>query len=131
MKTKILFSLAFASAIVFLALSGCSSSSPSGPSYGGGYGGGGGGGGGGGTGNQVTIYNLAFNPSSLTVAKGTTVTWVNNDNTWHTATADGGSFDTGTINANTTSGGVTFNQTGTFTYHCNHHSMMHGTIIVQ
>lgn len=131
MRNKILFASAFAVVIAFLALGGCSSSSPSSPGYGGGYGGGGGGGGGGGTGNQVTIANFAFSPSSLTIAKGTTVTWKNNDSVTHTATADGGSFNTGNIAAGATSGGVTFNTSGTFTYHCSIHTTMHGTIVVQ
>jgi plastocyanin len=133
MPNRILFAMAFASALAFLALGGCSNSSPSSPSYGGGYGtgGGGGGGGGGGTGNQVAIANFAFSPNSLTITKGTTVTWKNNDSVTHTATADSGSFDTGNIASGATSGGVTFNTSGTFTYHCNIHTYMHGTIIVQ
>jgi len=115
------FSLAVTTALLVLAGCGKSSTSPTGYS---------GGGGGGGTGNVVTISNMAYNPSPLTVSKGTTVTWKNNDSVAHTATADDASFDTGNIPANSTSSGVTFNQAGTFAYHCTYHSGMHGTITV-
>ncbi len=40
--------------------------------------------------NQVNILGLAFSPQILTVAKGTTVTWTNNDSTTHTVTSDSG-----------------------------------------
>ncbi len=48
----------------------------------------------------------------------------------HTATADDGSFDTGTITPGASSAGVTFNTVGTFAYHCKIHAAMHGTIAV-
>jgi len=79
---------------------------------------------------SVAIQNLAFQPGTLTVPVGTTVTWTNNDSTQHTVTADDGSFDSGVLQQ-----GATFSQTfttaGTFSYHCNIHSSMTGTITVQ
>jgi plastocyanin len=79
---------------------------------------------------SVTIQNLSFQPNALTVPVGTTVTWTNNDSTQHTVTADDGSFDSGVLQQ-----GATFSQTfttaGTFSYHCNIHSTMRGTITVQ
>lgn len=118
MRQSVFYSLVVIAAASLLGFGGCSkSSSTTGPPGGGG--------------NQITISNFAYSPSPMTVAKGTTVTWKNNDATQHTATADDGSFDTGVINANATSGGVTLNTAGTFTYHCNFHSTMHGTITVQ
>ena len=86
----------------------------------------------GGGGTQVAISGSAF--GALTVAKGATVTWKNNDGMPHTATSDGTSafqFDTGNIAAGATSNGITFSQSGTFAYHCRIHSAMHGVIIVQ
>lgn len=77
----------------------------------------------------VNIQGFAFAPGSLTVAKGTVVTFTNNDNTSHTATADDGSFDTGTIAAGA-SATITFKTAGTFAYHCTFHSGMTGTIVV-
>ncbi len=83
---------------------------------------------------QVTISNFAFGPSTMTVSVGTTVTWMNADTAPHTSTADATSafqWDTGTINPGAASGPVQFTQAGTFTYHCNIHPFMHGTIVVQ
>ncbi len=80
--------------------------------------------------NTVTISNFAFGPSTLTIAKGTAVTWQNNDAVAHTATSDAGKWDTGNI----ISGGsksVTFDSVGTFPYHCAVHPMMTASIVVQ
>ena len=82
------------------------------------------------TANTVSIANMAFGPSSLTVLKSTTVTWKNNDGVAHTATGDNGMWNAGTIQSGS-SASVTFNTSGTFTYHCSIHPSMTGTIIVQ
>lgn len=82
-----------------------------------------------GTGAAVTIKNYAFAPQSLRVKVGTRVTWTNRDSTAHTATADQGSVDTGTINSGQ-SKTITFNRTGTFAYHCAFHAFMTGRINV-
>src|SRR5262245_12237130 len=79
---------------------------------------------------SVTIENFRFDPADLTVSVGDTVTWTNNDTAAHTATADGGAFDTGTIGAGT-SKSVTFSKAGTFTYHCVIHRTMTAQIVVQ
>jgi plastocyanin len=80
--------------------------------------------------NTVVLANMAFGPTTLTVAKGATVTWQNNDGIAHTATSDAGAWDSGNIPAGA-SKSVTFNTTGTFSYHCTVHPMMTATIIVQ
>jgi plastocyanin len=80
--------------------------------------------------NTVTMINISFSPSTLTVSKGTTVTWQNNDNVTHTSTSDTGLWDTGNI-APGSSKDVTFSNAGTFKYHCTIHASMTGTIIVQ
>jgi plastocyanin len=77
----------------------------------------------------VTIQNFAFSPVSLEVAAGTTVTWTNNDGTAHSATADDGSWDTGSI-APGDSASITFDTPGTYTYHCMFHPSMTATIVV-
>src|SRR5262245_54769364 len=79
---------------------------------------------------SVSIEGFAFDPAGLTVDVGDTVTWTNGDDIAHTATADGGSFDTGTL-ANGESGSATFNTAGTFPYHCSIHAQMTGTITVE
>ena len=81
---------------------------------------------------QVTISNLAFD--SMTVLVGTSVTWINTDTVAHTATADpssGFQFNTGNIAPGATSQPIAFTKAGTFLYHCNIHTTMHGTIAVQ
>lgn len=80
--------------------------------------------------NTVYIQNFAFNPTSLTVKAGTTVTWVNKDSTTHTVISDNGAFPSGDLNpgSNYT---YTFNKTGTYPYHCSIHPSMTGTVTVQ
>ncbi len=78
----------------------------------------------------VSIAGFAFKPASLTITAGSTVTWTNGDAVTHTATADGGEFDSGDL-ANGKTFSHTFANKGTFTYHCAIHSNMLGTITVQ
>lgn len=80
--------------------------------------------------NRVIIRNLAFNPATLNVAVGATVTWRNDDSVPHTVTADGGSFASSAI----PSGGSfshTFSTAGVFAYHCSIHPSMTATVVVQ
>jgi len=79
--------------------------------------------------NAVSIENMTYNPSSLTVSMGTTVTWTNNDNVDHTVTADNGSFDSGNIKAGAKYS-HTFSTTGTFAYHCTLHANMKASVVV-
>ncbi|HEX6507877.1 MAG TPA: cupredoxin family copper-binding protein [Chloroflexota bacterium] len=78
----------------------------------------------------IHIQNFAFVPPSLTVAAGSTVTWVNDDATTHTSTADAGQWDSGPI-ASGQSYSHVFSQAGTFTYHCAIHPFMTATLVVQ
>ncbi len=83
--------------------------------------------------NQVNIQGFAFNPSSITVSAGTTITWTNKDSTTHTVTSTGGpaSFDSGNLTQGQTFQ-YTFTQTGTYTYRCDRHpTTMTGTVVVQ
>jgi len=79
--------------------------------------------------NTVTIQNMAFNPSTLNVKVGTTVTWINKDTVTHDVVSDSGVFDSGNL-TNGMSYNYTFNQTGSFPYHCSIHPSMTGTIVV-
>ena len=80
-------------------------------------------------GAAVTIVDFAFQPASLEVQAGTPVTWTNSGAAAHTVTADNGALDSGQL-----ASGATFSQTfdtaGTFTYHCEIHPQMTGTIVV-
>jgi MYXO-CTERM domain-containing protein len=77
----------------------------------------------------VDISGFAFAPGDLTVTVGDTVTWANADAQGHTATADDGAFDTGTIAGNS-SEAVTLTTAGTFAYHCRIHPAMTATLVV-
>jgi len=80
--------------------------------------------------NSVSIVNMDFTPSSITVKKGTTVTWTNNDSVAHTVTADtNNAFDSGNLNPGKNFS-HTFDTAGTFAYHCTYHSNMHGSVTV-
>ena len=76
------------------------------------------------------LTSNAYSPNQMIVGVGATVTWINNDSVTHTATADGGLWDSGRIDP----GGrfsVTFSTAGTFPYHCTIHPNMVGSVIVQ
>ncbi|MBI3572843.1 MAG: cupredoxin domain-containing protein [Candidatus Kerfeldbacteria bacterium] len=82
-----------------------------------------------GTGNAVTMSNLTFSPSSLTVKKGTAVTWTNNDSVAHTVTGDNGGPASGQLgNGKTYS--FTFDTVGTVAYHCSNHPSMTASVTV-
>jgi len=76
----------------------------------------------------VNIENYAFKPDELTIKKGETVTWINQDTVRHTATGD--SFDSKLLEKGQ-SFSHTFNETGTYSYICTPHPYMKGKIIVQ
>jgi plastocyanin len=79
---------------------------------------------------SVSLDNDAFNPACIRVSPGATVTFTNTDNEDHTATADNGSFDSGTLAPNA-SFPHTFATAGTVPMHCNFHSGMRATVIVE
>ena len=79
--------------------------------------------------NTVLIKGFAFNPATLTVAKGTTVTWMNMDTATHNVVSTGNDFSSETLN-NGQSYEHTFNETGTFEYKCGFHPKMMGRVIV-
>jgi plastocyanin len=78
---------------------------------------------------RVTIKDFLFSPATVTVHTGDLVTWHNSGKQPHTATADDGSFDTGTLTSGQSASHM-FTQPGTFTYYCTIHPNMHGTVKV-
>jgi plastocyanin len=80
--------------------------------------------------SAVTIAGFAFDPGTVTIQAGDSVTWTNQDSVAHTATAGDGSFDTGSI-ANGASETVTFDTAGTFAYICSIHPQMAGSVVVE
>lgn len=80
--------------------------------------------------NAVSMQNMAFSPTKITVKKGTTVTWTNNDNVEHTVTVDGGTGPKSDLFGNGQTYSYTFDIVGTFPYHCQVHTNMRGTVVV-
>ena len=58
------------------------------------------------------------------------MTFTNHDQTPHTATSNAPGFDTGTVNPGA-SATVNLKKPGTYTYICQFHAYMHGTIVVK
>jgi plastocyanin len=79
--------------------------------------------------NGVAIQNMAFNPTTLTVPVGTTVTWKNFDSTTHHIVSDTGVFQSSDL-SNGQTFNFTFTKAGNYPYHCSIHPSMTGTIVV-
>jgi plastocyanin len=78
---------------------------------------------------KVEIVDFAYDPDPVTVQVGGKVTWLNQDSAPHTATAEDGSFDTGTLEEGKLKS-ETFKQAGTYEYICQIHPDMHGVVEV-
>ncbi len=78
----------------------------------------------------AVISNFQFQPASLTVNKGDTVIWTNEDSMGHTVTGDNGGPNSPTLQKGQIYN-YTFNKAGTFNYHCSIHPNMKATIIVK
>lgn len=77
----------------------------------------------------VNIKGFTYKPNTITVAKGTTVTWTNQDAEVHTATGLG-IFDSGTLQKDE-SWSRKFDSSGTYEYECIFHPGMGGWVIVE
>ncbi|HEX7167278.1 MAG TPA: cupredoxin domain-containing protein [Acidimicrobiales bacterium] len=77
----------------------------------------------------ITIQGFRFDPAVLNVAKGTRVTATNKDDAPHTWTGDGGRWDSGTLPKGASYSFV-LADSGTFTYRCNIHASMTGSVQV-
>jgi plastocyanin len=84
---------------------------------------------------NVSMKNIAFSPQTVTVNKGGTVQWTNDDSVNHDVTKKSGpgpDFKSG--NGNISSGSTykqTFDTPGTIQYVCTIHPGMAGTIVVK
>lgn len=81
-----------------------------------------------------TNQSLNYVPANVTIAKGSTVKWTNNDPTPHTVTSTSvPSGAQGFDSKNMAQGSIysyTFIVSGTYQYICAYHSWMHGTVMV-
>lgn len=82
------------------------------------------------TSNEISIGNMSFSVSNLTVKKGETIQWINNDLVPHTVTALDKSFDSQTIAPGKT---WTFRakKIGQFPYQCEFHPSMKASVSVE
>ena len=80
--------------------------------------------------NEVRIDDFTFVPKELTVAVGTTVKWVNHDDTPHIVVDKNKAFRSKALDTND-SFSFTFTSAGTFDYFCGLHPHMVGKIIVK
>lgn len=84
---------------------------------------------------NVTIKLFQYQPGRMQVKAGTTVTWLNEDEIFHTVTAvaeegKGGGFDA-SLDGKGKSFSFTFSQPGVYTYYCDRHEHMRGEIEVR
>jgi len=79
---------------------------------------------------EVKIDNFSFLPQDITVAPGTMVTWVNQDDIPHTVTSTADLFKSKALDTDDKFS-FTFDKSGTYEYYCSIHSKMTGKVIVQ
>lgn len=79
---------------------------------------------------QVAIKDFEFTPATITAKVGDVIAFTNEGSAQHTATLDVGDCGTDRL-ASGASGGLTFAETGSFTFHCAIHSDMIGTIEIE
>ncbi len=77
----------------------------------------------------VAITDFKFQPATASVIAGDTVRFVNRDQEAHTITASDGSFDSAGLDTGQ-SWTHRFTKPGRYTYYCELHPYMKGTIIV-
>jgi plastocyanin len=79
---------------------------------------------------EVKIDNFSFGPAALSVAVGTTVTWVNHDDIPHNVVSTDGAFKSRVMDTDEKFS-FTFTKAGTFPYFCGIHPKMTGKVVVQ
>jgi plastocyanin len=79
---------------------------------------------------EVKIDNFSFGPAALTVAVGTTVTWVNHDDIPHTVVSTEGAFKSKVLDTDEKFS-FTFSKAGSYPYFCSIHPKMTGKVVVQ
>lgn len=80
--------------------------------------------------SNIAIGGYAFNPSDITVNVGTTVTWTNNDPVGHQIVSDSAAFQSSVMNRGEKYS-FTFENAGTYAYHCSIHPSMKGSVVVK
>jgi plastocyanin len=81
-------------------------------------------------GTDIVIDQFSFSPQRLTVKAGTTVTWINQDDTPHTVTSSTPLFKSKALDTSDKFS-FTFRTPGTYEYFCSVHPHMRGTVVVE
>lgn len=80
---------------------------------------------------MLTIKDLAYEPATITIPVGSTITWTNDDSVQHTVTAK----NRDVLQSGALAPGATYSQTfstpGTIEYFCEFHANMKGSIVVE
>jgi plastocyanin len=79
---------------------------------------------------EVKIDNFSFGPATLTVAAGTTVTWVNHDDIPHTVVSTDSVFKSKVLDTDEKFS-FTFTKAGSYPYFCSIHPKMTATVVVK
>jgi plastocyanin len=79
---------------------------------------------------RIVVKDFMFQPTSLTVKAGSTVTWTNMDEEPHTVVSTGGVFRSNALDTKD-SFSFKFDQPGTYRFVCSIHPQMVGTIVVK
>ncbi|HYL05141.1 MAG TPA: cupredoxin domain-containing protein [Thermoanaerobaculia bacterium] len=79
---------------------------------------------------EVKIDNFSFAPAAVTVAVGTTVTWVNRDDIPHTVVSTDKVFKSKTLDTDDKFSFV-FAKAGRYPYFCSLHPKMTGEVVVR
>ncbi|MHB1344666.1 MAG: cupredoxin domain-containing protein [Thermoleophilia bacterium] len=79
---------------------------------------------------QVAMVDMGFEPETVTLPVGGSITWVNQDSASHNAVADDGSWATELFGGGN-SATLTFDTPGAYAYVCTLHPNMTGTVIVE
>lgn len=81
--------------------------------------------------NTIEIKDYAYSPADITVKKGTTLTWTNQDSVQHDVKTDGGgNGPSSELLAKGESYSYTFDEVGTFSYFCSPHPYMKASVTV-
>jgi plastocyanin len=79
---------------------------------------------------RIVVKNFMFQPMSLTVKAGSTVTWTNMDEEPHTVVSSSGLFRSSALDTKD-SFSFKFDKAGTYSFVCSIHPQMVGKIVVQ
>jgi plastocyanin len=81
--------------------------------------------------NQIGIDNFSFTPRVITVKRGTTVTWINNDDVPHVIVNVQGRFAGSKVMDTDARYSYKFTSAGAYDYFCSIHPTMTGKVVVE